>query len=384
MGQVLAAPVTTKETSDGCAAEKGLSWGVSCMQGWRVSMEDAHLALPRLPGQNWQHVALFGVMDGHGGEHVAHFCEKHLPTEIARGSPQDICGRLISSFHQMDRMLADPQRLEEIRSLANPRFMPSLASKPSSANPNYVGCTACVCCVTSDAIVVGNCGDSRAVLCRRGQAVPLSEDHKPNCPRERQRIMRAGGTIERSAYGPVVQFRVNGNLNLSRSIGDLEYKKNPDLQADEQMICATPDVEVFPRQADDEFLIIACDGVWDVMGSQDVVDFVRERLPQADKNDNLPPDSKALAAIMEELLDNCVSPDLSKTSGLGGDNMTALVVLFDKRQHGNREASVKEAVLLQNPQPEQAISLVDERAIIPRGLCGCAIQNLEAKQKNEK
>jgi len=370
MGQVLQAPVTTKESGNGCAPEKGLSWGHSCMQGWRVSMEDAHLALPQLPAQDWQHVALFGVMDGHGGEHVAHFCEKHLPTEIARGPSQDVGDALVSAFHKIDEMLFEPERLEELRSLGNQNF----SAKSWSAHPDHVGATACICCVSSNSIAVANCGDSRAVLCRNGQAVPLSEDHKPNCPRERQRIAKAGGTIERSAFGKVVQYRVNGNLNLSRSIGDLEYKKNPDLQPDEQMICSTPDVGVFPRESDDEFFVIACDGIWDVMGSQDVVDFVRERLPQGNQHNNERPDQKLLVSIMEELLDNCVSPDLSKTGGLGGDNMTAMVVVFDK---GQGQAS-GETCTLQNQQPApKTLSLVDEKMIIPRGLCGC--QNVEMK-----
>lgn len=370
MGQVLAAPVTTKDSGNGSAPDKGLAWGHSAMQGWRVSMEDAHLAMGRLPGQDWQHIALFGVMDGHGGEHVAHFCEKYLPVEIARGPSQDIGGSLISAFHKMDEMLFEPQRLEEIRSFAHSSFMPS---KSWNAHPDHVGCTACVCCVTSNAIIVANAGDSRAVLCRNGQAVPLSEDHKPNCPVERQRIAKAGGTIERSAYGRIVQFRVNGNLNLSRSIGDLEYKKNPNLQPEEQMICSTPDVQVFPREVGDEFFVVACDGIWDVMGSQDVVDFVRERLRKDQQHDGMPPDSKMLVSIMEDLLDHCVSPDLSKTGGLGGDNMTAMVVILGKGGSpgdGYRATSMmssQEANVLKSPQSEQALSLVDEKTIIPNG-----------------
>jgi protein phosphatase 1G len=366
MGHVLSAPVTKKESGNGRALEKGLSWGHSAMQGWRVSMEDAHLSLGELPSQDWRHVALFGVMDGHGGEHVAHFCEKYLPPEICKWSPQDIGGALISAFHRMDVMLTEPNRLQELQTFANPSFMPGKA-----ADPDRVGCTACVCCVTANALVVANCGDSRAVLCRNGQAVPLSEDHKPNAPIERQRISKAGGTIERSAYGTVVQFRVNGNLNLSRSIGDMEYKKNPDLQPHEQMICATPDVQVFMRETGDDFFVIACDGVWDVMGSQDVVDFVRDRLPDANRDNlNLPPDPKVLSAIMEDLLDNCISPDLAKTGGLGGDNMTALVVVLGKGGHISRGVS-QEALLIQQANDIYPPPVMDEKIIIPNGLCGC-------------
>lgn len=371
------APVTTKDSGNGCAVEKGLSWGHSAMQGWRVSMEDAHLALAELPSQDWRHVALFGVMDGHGGEQVAHFCEKYLPAEIASGSSEDMGSALIDAFHKMDEMLIQPERLEELRSLSNPSLLGN--AKSWNAHPDRVGCTACICCVTSNSLVVANCGDSRAVLCRNGQAVPLSEDHKPTCPIERQRIQKAGGTIERTAFGNIVQFRVNGGLNLSRSIGDLSYKKDKSLQPQEQMICATPDVQVYPREAGDEFFVVCCDGVWDVMGCQDVIDFVRERLPKRSQGDTGPTDPKVLIPIMEELLDNCISPDLSKTSGLGGDNMTALVVILDTCQT-NREApkaagAAGAASVLQQVQAEkpddQSMSLVDDKAIMPQGLlCG--------------
>mmetsp|Transcript_12564 Transcript_12564/g.21817 ORF Transcript_12564/g.21817 Transcript_12564/m.21817 type:complete len:373 (-) Transcript_12564:67-1185(-) len=371
MGQVLSAPVTTKDSGNGLAPEKSLAWGFSSMQGWRISMEDAHLAVPQLEGEAWQGIALFSVMDGHGGEHVAHFCQKYLPEEIVKGSSQDVCGSLISAFHRMDEMLADPDRLEELRSLAHPSFLGN--SKSWNAHPDWIGCTAVVCCVFPDKVVVANCGDSRAVLCRQGQAVPLSEDHKPNCPNEKKRINKAGGSIERQQFGSVVQFRVNGNLNLSRSIGDLEYKKNRNLPPNEQMICSTPDVQVFPRQANDEFFVIACDGIWDVMGSQDVIDFVRERLPQDPMAR-----SHALQGIMEELLDNCVSPDLRKTGGLGGDNMTAMVVAFGEGppNSGGISGGANNDAIARN-LPAEHFATMEEDAIVPVGLCGCKPRDLK-------
>mmetsp|Transcript_41255 Transcript_41255/g.95517 ORF Transcript_41255/g.95517 Transcript_41255/m.95517 type:complete len:391 (+) Transcript_41255:114-1286(+) len=309
MGQVMPVPVTTKESGDGIALSKGLSWGYSCMQGWRISMEDAHFAVPTLGGDGWSNTAAFGVMDGHGGSAVASFCERHLPVEIASGPSKDARDALVSAFHRIDELLDEGVGLE-------------VGPTPSSTNPDWVGCTCVVCLVQPEVLVVANAGDSRAVLSRRGQAVPLSEDHKPNLPVEHERIRRAGGSVERQQVGSVVQYRVNGNLNLSRSIGDLEYKKNPLLPPSEQIICSTPDVLTFKREADDEFLLLACDGIWDVLGSQEAVDFVNERLPQWLKN------GWALSGIMEEMLDRCISPDLALTNGLGGDNMTAVLVVF--------------------------------------------------------
>jgi protein phosphatase 1G len=174
------------------------------------------------------------------------------------------------------------------------------------------GCTAVCCLVRGNEIVCANAGDSRAVLCRGGQAVPLSFDHKPSQERERARVHAAGGFI-REAGG---HHRINGNLNLSRSLGDLKYKQNRALPPAEQMITAQPDIISHTIGPEDEFVIVACDGIWDVMSSQAVIDFVRPRLRQ----------KRPVSSIAEELFDHCISDDPKQSSGLGGDNMTAMIV----------------------------------------------------------
>ncbi|KAL3319426.1 hypothetical protein Ciccas_001899 [Cichlidogyrus casuarinus] len=144
------------------------------------------------------------------------------------------------------------------------------------------GCTACSALFVPDLttknvrLFVANVGDSRAVLCRDGKAVDLSCDHKPESPEELARIKKAGGAVG-------VDGRVNGGLNLSRAIGDHTYKQREDLSLSQQMITADPDVTdtvLDPKQ--DQFLVIACDGVWNVMTSQEVVDFVLARLKDPD------------------------------------------------------------------------------------------------------
>ena len=84
------------------------------------------------------------------------------------------------------------------------------------------GCTAVVVVLLENEIICANAGDSRAVLAVKGIAKDLSEDHKPALEGERKRIYAAGSTI-------TPEGRVDGNLNLSRSIGDLRYKKNKSL-----------------------------------------------------------------------------------------------------------------------------------------------------------
>jgi len=331
------------------------------MQGWRVQMEDAHFALPSLEGEGWAETAAFAVMDGHGGKEVALFCRQRLPEALARGGGGDAPRALVDAFHRMDELLGEEEQSgEALRALSG-----GPGSRPCPVNPDWVGCTCVLCLVRPDAFVVANAGDSRAVLSRDRRAVPLSEDHKPNLPGELDRITKAGGSVERRAVGPIVQFRVNGNLNLSRSIGDLEYKKNPCLSPPEQMICATPEVQTFERGPSDEFLILACDGVWDVLGNQEAVDFVHERLPRCLKA------GRPLSGIMEEMLDHCLSPDLSLTNGLGGDNMTAMLIVFDQASLAGGIACSEPMVISESPMPITTPATVEERGILPTGLCGC-------------
>lgn len=347
MGNLLGGPVTEKISSDAAVSDQGLYYGVSEMQGWRDQMEDAHLTVQSLGSScaaylthnealAWADASLFAVMDGHGGAHVARFVERYLPQEIARGPSEDVPTAMLNAFNRMDTMLEDPRTLEELRSLSGTmRGVPQGSLKAWFASPNNIGCTAVACCVRPDEIIVANAGDSRAVLCSRGRAFDMSEDHKPSMPRERERITRAGGTISAQRIGAMTQYRVNGGLNLSRSIGDLAYKQNSSLPAQEQMVVCTPEIKRFKRSEADEFMIICCDGVWDVMQSQECVDYIRERLGNlAELGENLESGALRLSPILEDMLDHCLSPDLASTHGIGGDNMTALLVVFAGRGHG--------------------------------------------------
>lgn len=106
-----------------------------------------------------------------------------------------------------------------------------------------------------------------------------------------------------------------GNLALSRALGDFEFKQNNNLQAEQQIVTADPDIIQHTATPDDEFLVIACDGIWDVLKSQEVIDFVRRCLGN----------KKTLQEICELMLDKCVAPD-SDWGGVGCDNMTFMVV----------------------------------------------------------
>lgn len=179
---------------------------------------------------------------------------------------------------------------------------------PSGDTPGEdSGTTACLVLLFKDKVIVGNAGDSRAVLCRKGKAIDLSVDHKPEDASEKRRIEAAGGEIS-------VDGRVNGGLNLSRALGDHFYKKNNNLPLKDQMISAQPDVTEHSIEQDDEFVVVACDGIWNSLTSQDVVDFVRTRLASG----------ISLKEICEKMCDECLSPNTAG-DGTGCDNMTVVI-----------------------------------------------------------
>lgn len=159
----------------------------------------------------------------------------------------------------------------------------------------------------------------------RAVAYAMSEDHKPEDPLELARVEAAGGEV--------IEGRIEGNLNLSRAIGDLYYKRNARVKVEEQMISALPDVTVVALEPDDRFVVLACDGIWNVMGNQEVVDFVAERLDRG----------MAVGAVCEDVLDNCLAPPNNKGDGSGCDNMTMMVVVLPAQAARSARAPRKRA-----------------------------------------
>lgn len=249
-------------------------------------MEDAHVAQLNLEGERSH--ALLGVFDGHNGHLVAKYCGAHLAeTFVATHEYQN--KKYSAAFTETFKILDA-----------------TLNASPELRNEG--GCTAVSVLITRNVIVCANAGDSRAVLARGGRAIPLSSDHKPSLPAEIARIERAGGSIQNN--------RVNGTLALSRAIGDFEFKESAELPWDEQMITACPDVTVTEVSADDEFVVLACDGVWDVISNEDCCEFIRRSLVE-NQND--------VGLVCENLLDRCLAPT---SPGLGCDNMTVVIALI--------------------------------------------------------
>lgn len=125
-------------------------------------------------------------------------------------------------YLRMDEMLKTPYGRQKLESYRKGSGDSRPFGRQSEDIAFSAGCTACSALLTPTEIIVANAGDSRAVLARRNSdkvvGIEMSVDHKPELPEEKQRIEKAGGFVEDN--------RVKGILNLSRSIGDLEYKSD--------------------------------------------------------------------------------------------------------------------------------------------------------------
>ncbi|KAA3464262.1 protein phosphatase 2C 37-like [Gossypium australe] len=230
-------------------------FGMTSVCGRRRDMEDAVSIHPSFCKQSRQvqmssDIHFYGVFDGHGCSHVAMKCKDRFH-EILKEEIEACDGEkavewkrtMERSFERMDK--------EVQKCTVDAKERSSCRCELQTPQCDAVGSTAVVAVVTPDEIIVANCGDSRAVLCRNGVALPLSDDHKPDRPDEMLRIQEAGGRV---IYwdGP----RVLGVLAMSRAIGDNYLKP---------FVISEPEVTITKRKGEEECLILASDGLWDVI-----------------------------------------------------------------------------------------------------------------------
>jgi protein phosphatase 2C family protein 2/3 len=263
-------------------------YGAVSEQGERPYNEDRYSAYEQLPGDISS--SFFGVFDGHGGINGSVLCKGRLHKNIVSQThyATDKKRAIVDGFIQTDR-----------------DYMEKFADGED-------GSTAIAALITEEGkLYVANVGDCRCVLAEDGKAVALSKDHKANDKPEMTRIEKAGHTVEADVeYVDGERFetyRVDGELAVSRAIGDLGFK-DLNLPPEEQAVTCIPDI-VERNLKKGNFIVLACDGLWDVLNNQEVVDFVIEK-----KKQNMP-----LTQIAEELVQEALE--------IGSqDNITVIIV----------------------------------------------------------
>lgn len=390
MGSFLDKPKTDKTNEQGKGNE--LRYGLAAMQGWRIEMEDAHssnIGLP-IPGlDNW---SFFAVFDGHAGGTVSKYSSKELINSILNADT-DLFGELAAIYSQNQNSTSSSNTTNSTSNNNDTTTTTTNTSPTNDTNkannedkntqdsssssntqnnntflfPQYTeahekrllkairqgfldlddkirqlpefnrgedksGSTAVACIISPSHVYLINCGDSRAILISDNDVVLGTYDHKPINPIERERIESAGGSV-------MIQ-RVNGSLAVSRALGDYEYKNVEGRGPCEQLVSPEPEVYVRARTHQDEFIVLACDGIWDVMCNNDLREYIHSRLRVT--ND--------LVKISNDILDMC----LNKGSR---DNMSVIIVSFpgapkveqeevDKDNHCNEkiETKIKEII----------------------------------------
>eukprot|EP01087_Luapelamoeba_hula_P008937 TRINITY_DN2272_c3_g2_i3.p1 TRINITY_DN2272_c3_g2~~TRINITY_DN2272_c3_g2_i3.p1 ORF type:complete len:334 (+),score=68.12 TRINITY_DN2272_c3_g2_i3:143-1144(+) len=252
--------------------------GTSAIQGRRPYMEDRHTVLIDLlaketgegksddttttttstastPSTRNQH-SFFAVYDGHGGQFASTFASENLYKHLA--SSNHLASTPTQALHEAcdttDRLYAE-------------------SHKTASSQD---GSTACMVLIAGRKVITANVGDSRAVMCRNGEPLPLSFDHKPDKKEERQRIEEAGGIVKKGSFFniPMGPFRVyqgdgvRGGLAVSRALGDTFYK-DPSKPKEQWLVSGIPEItQETLTPGEDEFILVASDGFWDVFTNE--------------------------------------------------------------------------------------------------------------------
>lgn len=256
-------------------------------------MEDGFVFVDKFGGRPSS--AFFAVYDGHGGRQVVDFVTSELHENLLRElrKSRSVPDALVKAFQVTDEAMVQL------------RLMTS-------------GCTACCCFLQEErharVIYTAHLGDSRAVISRGGVATRLTSmtDHKATDPLEAKRVVEAGGQI--------INGRVNGMLAMTRALGDMVLKM-PTLPND--VVSNVPDITSTDLTAQDQFAVLACDGLWDVMNDQQAVELVSECIQELTPiAQQLQAEGRSMAEILARML---VEEALARGSS---DNVSCAVIFL--------------------------------------------------------
>lgn len=264
-----------------------MSVHAASMKGKRDRNEDHHTVILNIDGKDTTKCAMnyYGVYDGHGGKFVSKFISDQLP----------ICFT--------DKRLQYPIEKKLVKKIYN--HIQHVLKESYHKNSSETGST-CLIAIhfkkdNCEYLNILNTGDCRCVISKNNMATPLTKDHKPNWPEEALRIKNLGGQIAFDGY----DWRI-GDLSVSRAFGDTN--------AAPYLTCM-PDMFSYKLKKNDQFMILACDGLWDVLSCQDAVNFILEN--GYDQNTK----KSSSHNIAKKLAEHAIAKGST-------DNVTIIVVFF--------------------------------------------------------
>ncbi|CDI98338.1 integrin linked kinase associated [Echinococcus multilocularis] len=335
----------------GCSAGKkplieliDLLVGTAAEKGERDEMQDEHLSIPDFGDKvaagaysgEAQRIGLFGIFDGHGGARAAQFAKQRITEQLSTKFPS---GGLSQIEKDIKRITID------IYKKTDEEFL----KEASRQRPHWKdGSTATTVLLVNNTLYIANIGDSAAVMARRREAegggktvleslasLRLTRDHTPLDPSERERLTRISNIR-------IIDGRVNGQLEVSRSFGDYQFKRHG--------VSCLPDVKKYELVGGrDRFMLIACDGLWKCFSPQEAVEKtyqlisvnpVLKRFASGEgtltETKDIQAAQRALNAICLELVREAVLQRLS------GDNVTCIILLFSHHT-ASKSVSSKES-----------------------------------------
>ncbi|QLG70258.1 hypothetical protein HG535_0A01960 [Zygotorulaspora mrakii] len=366
MGQLLSHPLTEKyleyndykhvsqdQTSNITSADGNLVPHfyncVGSMQGYRLTQEDAHLVLnedkaihvkfydPFKNKMEQLKLSIFSLFDGHGGADCSNFlsgghqhsAKKGIARWIAYSFERHQYGAYLDNDSDSLRPPNSKRAFRTLQGLITQVIKDAFMLQDQELYQHFAnsscGSTAVVAIIiNNEFLYVANCGDSRCILSSKNLGIKtMSYDHKPQHIGELLRINDNGGTVSLG--------RVGGVLALSRAFSDFQFKRgvnygknkghhqNAGIPPQEAQVTAEPDVLMHKIDfTKDEFLVLGCDGIWDIYSNKQLVQFIKYHLTLGV---NLP-------GIITKLLDHGIAQANSNT-GVGFDNMTAILVVLN-------------------------------------------------------
>jgi len=241
-------------------------------------------------------VSFFTVCDGHGGVQAADFVNNHLFDNIIScpNFMEDTEAAVLAGFEQTESAFRQYVKNEDIDGM--------------------IGTTVTAVLIIENQLFVANLGDSEAVLCTGGKEVVLTEAHVPSNPDEEMRVRRVGGSIVSDKRGTKRLAHPTWNptlvnIGVTRAIGDYFFKNEEYVGTKQSGLIALPSIKKWNLTPQDQFLVIASDGFWDVVKPREAIDYV---------NNNIELDSDTICKQLLEL----------SSSRRSNDNITVLLIKF--------------------------------------------------------